>query len=591
MNKLKTKTQRLFIIVSIYCCILLLPFFTFHTPPFTSNVFASNFTYNITTTYTINDDFISTREVKKITNNTSNRYIPASENATFFIPQYESTDKETFNNVLKSIKTTPSNFTTSQVEGGYEIMIPFGKDLNSKQSTIFTIEYDDYQLMDIVGNVKNVHFPKILFPDESQYEINHSTVVRVPEQFSTNIYYNLTPDQITNDAGYLNLQFTKNQISQNNIYLQLGTQQFFSFKLSQHIPQTYTPKNNIDVQKNNIKLLLPRKYEETNQQVYIKSISPQPQKIYSDKEGNIYADFILSATESHEIEVEGYISTSLDTQKTIPTFIEKADLEENPKLTSPAPFWESDSQTVIEAVQTIPESENVMEQIQNIYKYVIETLDYSYEKISENNRYGAQKALTGYPAVCMEYSDSMIALLRAEGIPARSAFGRGFNSTLSESEQEDHQWVQILIPEYGWITADPTWGENGRIYIGPDLDHVLWYTSEESPIAISPLSYIISENITLDSPTIKFIPLSDNISDEILASTNIDQLITEQNTQENSIINNNFKTLLTDISLSPLSRIIDQFFLILIGAIGIFMMLLIASVGKQIFHKKKKTKL
>ena len=554
-----------------------------------SKIYAEvTFTYDISTTYTIHDDFVNTKEVKTITNNTNNRYIPSTEFASFFIPQYDDTDVEKYNEILKSIKTSPSNYITDKVEGGYEIKIPFGKDLTSGKSITFTIEYNDYQLMDIVGNVKNIHFPKIIFPDKNQYEINHSTIVRVPVQPSQNIYYNLTPDQITNDEQYLNLKFNKTQISQNNIYLQLGTQQFFSFKLSQHIPQTYSLKNNIDFKQNNIKLSLPREYEETNQQVYIKSITPEPYNIYTDDEGNIFAEFILSATVEQNIEVEGYILTSLDSNKKIPTFINKEDLAKNDLLTSSALFWESDSEIVMDAIQKIPETDNVIEQIQNIYNYTVETLDYSYEKINDNNRLGAEKALAGYPAVCMEYSDSMIALLRAEGIPARSAFGRGFNSKLSESEQEDHQWVQILIPEYGWITADPTWGENGRIYIGPDLDHVLWYTSEQSPVAISPLSYVIAENVNLESPIIKFTPMSSDISNEIESSTSIDQLISNDNAKDKETVDYYFSNLIINLKTSPLSRIIDQIFPILIGIFSVIVLLLVISVITWLFKKIKK---
>src|SRR5690606_18914749 len=39
-----------------------------------------------------------------------------------------------------------------------------------------------------------------------------------------------------------------------------------------------------------------------------------------------------------------------------------------------------------------------------------------------------------------------------------------------------HQWVQVWLPQYGWLSVDPTWGESNRTYIGSDLDHILWYT-------------------------------------------------------------------------------------------------------------------
>ncbi len=55
----------------------------------------------------------------------------------------------------------------------------------------------------------------------------------------------------------------------------------------------------------------------------------------------------------------------------------------------------------------------------------------------------------------MEYADSMIALLRAQGIPARAALGYA-NIRDTERIQVRHQWVQIWIPDHGWFSIDPT---------------------------------------------------------------------------------------------------------------------------------------
>ena len=103
----------------------------------------------------------------------------------------------------------------------------------------------------------------------------------------------MAPTNKTEDKKYVTFEYNKTQVSENNIYLQLGTQQFYSFLLTLDIPQTYKPQNNIKLQYNNIKLLLPREYEETNQKVYISNMSIQPEKIYNDQEGNIYAEFFF----------------------------------------------------------------------------------------------------------------------------------------------------------------------------------------------------------------------------------------------------------------------------------------------------------
>jgi hypothetical protein len=90
----------------------------------------------------------------------------------------------------------------------------------------------------------------------------------------------------------------------------------------------------------------------------------------------------------------------------------------------------------------------------------------------------------------MEFSDLLIALARAQGIPARAAYGYGYDLKLAADKQENHQWVQVWLPDYGWLTIDPTWGQSGREFIGRDLDHALWYVASIDPDTPSPVEAV-----------------------------------------------------------------------------------------------------
>ena len=116
-----------------------------------------------------------------------------------------------------------------------------------------------------------------------------------------------------------------------------------------------------------------------------------------------------------------------------------------------------------------------MDVIKSDYTYINDVLEYDFSKVeSENERIGAKAALMGGGAVCMEYSDSMIALLRAQGIPTRAAVG--YISIGEEQEHNmPHQWVQVWVPEYGWLSIDPTY-ESKNMQIGANVDSVLWET-------------------------------------------------------------------------------------------------------------------
>ena len=57
----------------------------------------------------------------------------------------------------------------------------------------------------------------------------------------------------------------------------------------------------------------------------------------------------------------------------------------------------------------------------------------------------------------MEFADLMTAFCRTKGIPARVVYG--FDIPFIDMERLSnfgHAWVEAYIPEYGWVTFDPT---------------------------------------------------------------------------------------------------------------------------------------
>ena len=64
---------------------------------------------------------------------------------------------------------------------------------------------------------------------------------------------------------------------------------------------------------------------------------------------------------------------------------------------------------------------------------------------------GAKKALKDRVGECSEFSAIMIALCRANGIPARLVIGH-----IAREQNTKHNWVEVYFDEYGWVTFDPT---------------------------------------------------------------------------------------------------------------------------------------
>lgn len=55
---------------------------------------------------------------------------------------------------------------------------------------------------------------------------------------------------------------------------------------------------------------------------------------------------------------------------------------------------------------------------------------------------------------CGNYASVLISLLRAKGIPARHVV------MVDGQKDEFHVRAEFYVPAYGWIPADPTWGDS-----------------------------------------------------------------------------------------------------------------------------------
>ncbi|MDY0096833.1 MAG: transglutaminase-like domain-containing protein [Candidatus Dojkabacteria bacterium] len=274
------------------------------------------------------------------------------------------------------------------------------------------------------------------------------------------------------------------------VYLEFGTARVFRFEINLKAPKT----DNIVPEKysfalsalstNIYQVPLPREFAETNQRVMIEEIYPKPSKVTIDLEGNVVGTFEVPANKDNDILISGYIWLEQDeyeNMRSVPNlkYSEYRNLVKNDSKLSqyllPTKYWEStDSFIQSKASELVEEKEYFLDVIRSTYGYINEVLEYDNEKAeSSNERIGAKAALQGGASVCMEYSDSMIALLRAQGIPSRAAVGYIGIEEKTDDDNVPHQWVQVWVPEYGWLSIDPSY-ESVNMQIGTNLDSVLW---------------------------------------------------------------------------------------------------------------------
>jgi transglutaminase-like putative cysteine protease len=354
--------------------------------------------------------------------------------------------------------------------------------------------------------------------------------------------------------------FSKDRIGQSP-YLEFGTNQTYRFELKYITPKT----DNLISQKysskfkalstNIYEISLPRDFSETKQRVKIDEIFPTPTRIAQDNEGNILARFEVPANKRSEIYITGYIWVEQDTyenRRAIPDMKYSeyiATVSNNSNLKNyllPSKYWEIKDPYIKQEAEKILEGRtHIMDIIRANYSYVNDRLDYDDSKAaSENERIGAKAALQGGGSVCMEYADSMIALLRAQGIVARAALGYSNLNVLANTSQDGntrHQWVQVWIPEYGWLSVDPTY-ESKNMLIGQNIEKILWETFDGDDISNSKI--YSADSISIDEfsdYTVKIYAIDEStLPDESSLKDYSDISLLQENTESFSDVLNVF---------------------------------------------------
>ena len=95
----------------------------------------------------------------------------------------------------------------------------------------------------------------------------------------------------------------------------------------------------------------------------------------------------------------------------------------------------------------------VQELNQRLYNY------FEYEPRSTRVDSPIDDAIVSGKGVCQDFAHTMIALLRHVGIPARYVSGylyRGRDDHDRSTPEATHAWVDVLLPDLGWVGFDPT---------------------------------------------------------------------------------------------------------------------------------------
>ncbi|BCX13675.1 MAG: hypothetical protein KatS3mg085_207 [Candidatus Dojkabacteria bacterium] len=432
-------------------------------------------------------------EISQITQFYTSQNIIIPKNSTYsftiplFLSEVQNLDEKAFYDSIEVTDNLGSqlDFTVENLTSEVKINVKIKTTISKNSNYTINLKYKIPNYVIKSGRVLDVYVPIIsnfeneIFDNQFFYKIFIDKTLG--DIISTSILF-----QITEEKTSFVLEPYQNSTGQ-LAYIQIGEKQIYKFTIKQEYPKT--SKNPYFF--NKLTLPLPRDIEVGNikQSVFYSKFNIEPDQFFLDKDENLIASFKVPSNEQGIIEIEGFvilekardISTNWGKLNDIPQSLNSA--------TTSVEFWEANDPEIQKAAKTITSSDDIYEISKKTYEFVVDKIDYStVKKYGLNERQGAVATLKGSAAVCMEYSDLFIALMRARKIPARGAFGYGYNPILPEKDVL-HQWADVYAPALNsWIPVDTTWGEYGREIIGGDFNHVYFYVSTQSPNTPSPIA-------------------------------------------------------------------------------------------------------
>ncbi len=387
------------------------------------------------------------------------------------------------------------------VANKHKITVKFNNQLAGKDKEYqWNLKFKSRDFAELQGKIWQVSVPKIApSPDLENYELTLS----VPVSFSDPASILPQPLAQSETGGKVNFYFSKDQLLDSGILASFGTNQFFEFNIG------YNLTNN-GIFPTIEKISLPP--DTDYQRVVINSLSPSPENVVSDIDGNYIAYFKLDRYQSLKVNVTGFAKLSIDNLDPG----KKLTHEQERLYTSAQKYWEVDNPSfpakLADILKPVPSS-SVLESARAINNFVVNFLNFNNSRVEEKDwqRLGALTSLSSPDrSLSGEFSDLFLTLARAAKIPSRQLIGFAYSSNqllrpLSYLNHF-HTWNEYFNPDLGWVMVDPTWqsSSGGVDYFSKfDLNHLvigIRGKSSMEPEYPSDISTKFSEDYVQGSP-------------------------------------------------------------------------------------------
>jgi len=415
-----------------------------------------------------------------------------------------------------------------------DVVVGLGKKLS------FTLRFENDEVASKNGLIWEINIPGVSRdPDINSYTVSLS----VPQSFGENSYLWPIPHE--------NGTWTKDQLTNGGITAAYGQTQVFITKLSYHLTNPKTRPIRTEI-------ALPP--DTAFQKISIISISPKPETINLDQDGNWLAQYSLGPRQSLDITADISISLSISPRS---EYAGPASLDTS-LYTKATQYWPTTDGHIVSIAKEYKTPKQ-------IYDYVVSTLSYDYNLVGQEPvRKGASQALQNPAhAICMEFTDTFIAIARAAGIPAREAVGFAYTTNaklrpLSLVSDVLHAWPEYYDTEQNvWIPIDPTWANTtgGVNYFDKmDFNHIVFALHGAEDSYPYPAGSYRREGKTTKDVDVRFGTSAPNITDEkqqIGMEIHIPTRLVSGKTIEGELVISNesivgIESLDVDVSVSPI---------------------------------------
>ena len=332
---------------------------------------------------------------------------------------------------------------------GAKVVITFNRFVVGPADVEFTYKYNTDSLFEKIGSTFVLNVPRV----EEETNIEKFTL-RI--YFPDNLKYNTNLQNLSIDSKGKHVTLTTDDLKRSGNSITLGEEMYYEIGI-EHL---------VDRNKN---YLIPIPNIIDRQEVAIKEISEKPDYTSLDKDGNLL--FYYNLVDNPKLIRIKYL---------VRVYGNKTEKKEkfDGYLKIAVKNWDYNKGLPDYYVTNFNSQSSIEQKVYQSYNYVLDYLSYDNSKTNYDsiNRIGAEgiNEQNKNNAVCLEYSDLLISLLRGVGVAAREVNGITIKSDLEHEITQLHSWVEYLDEDNNWVQIDPTWGDtsNQDYLTNFDLYHV-----------------------------------------------------------------------------------------------------------------------